>query len=169
MPIVAVRIDDRLIHGQIVQGWLKNIDIDKIVVASDTVVSDSMQVMLMSMAVPSNVEFEIKKVDDVADAIISGDYDQKKVMVLVSNPKDIVEMMEKGAVIKSVNVGGMHFVHGKKQLLCNLSIDDEDVKNLYTIHLKGAELEGRVLPLDERVNIVPIIEKEYQNITKAKK
>lgn len=168
MPIVVVRVDDRLVHGQIVQGWLKNIDIDKIVVASDTVADDSMQKMLMSMAVPSNVEFDVKKVDETAELIIKGECENKKVMILVSNPKDVLRMIEKGASIKSVNVGGMHFIHGKRQLLCNLSVDDQDIKNLYEIYLKGIELEGRVLPLDERINIIPIIEKEYNEIFKGK-
>ena len=60
MPIELVRIDDRLVHGQIVQGWLKVIDINKIVVVSDAVANDRMQQMLLAMAVPSSVELEIK-------------------------------------------------------------------------------------------------------------
>ena len=54
MPIELVRIDDRLVHGQIVQGWLKVIDINKIVVVSDAVANDRMQQMLLAMAVPSS-------------------------------------------------------------------------------------------------------------------
>ncbi|MCL2390624.1 MAG: PTS sugar transporter subunit IIB [Endomicrobia bacterium] len=167
MPIVLVRIDDRLVHGQIVQGWLKNIKVDKIVVASDAVACDSMQQMLMSMAVPANVELEVGKVSDIAQAAVSGNYEKPKTMILTSNPKDVLYMIENGAPIKSVNVGGMHFVNGKRQLLCNLSVDDEDVKNLYKIYEKGIEIEGRVLPADERANIIPVIEKEYTKICKG--
>ena len=166
MPIILVRIDDRLVHGQIVQGWLKSIDVNKIVVASDAVADDNMQQILMSMAVPSNVELEIKNVKDTTEAINCGKYDSAKVMVLVASPKDVLYMIENGADIKTVNVGGMHFIHGKRQILCNLSVDDNDVKDLYAIYTKGIEIEGRVLPSDERTNIIPLIEKEYKNIRK---
>jgi len=162
MPVVVVRIDDRLIHGQIVQGWLKSININKIVVASDSVADDAMQQMLMSMAVPSGVELDIKKVSEAADAFIKGDYDKENTMILVSNPACVLCMIDKGANIKSVNVGGMHFVHGKRQLLCNLSVDDNDVKNLYEIYSRGVEIEGRILPEDERSNLVSLIEKERE-------
>ncbi|MCL2485640.1 MAG: PTS sugar transporter subunit IIB [Endomicrobia bacterium] len=169
MPIVLVRIDDRLIHGQIVQGWLKNINVDKIFVVSDIVAQDSMQQMLMSMAVPSNIELEIKNVCDSVQPVISGHNEKTRIMILASNPKDVLHMIENGAPIKSVNVGGMHFVNGKRQLLCNLSVDDDDVRHLYKIYEKGIEIEGRVLPADERANIVTIIEKEYKEICKELK
>lgn len=167
MPIILVRIDDRLVHGQIVQGWLKSIDVNTIVVASDSVAADGMQQVLMSMAVPSGIELEVKTVKDAAEAMVGGKYDKAKVMVLAASPKDVLYMIENGAEIKTVNVGGMHFVHGKKQVLCNLSVDDCDVKNLYAIYEKGIEIEGRVLPADERTNIIPLIEKEYKNIRKV--
>lgn len=162
MPIVLVRIDDRLVHGQIVQGWLKVIDVNLIVVASDAVASDPMQQMLMAMAVPSNVELEIKSVNDTLNAIIKGDYEKSKTMILAGNPSDILFLIDNGAGFKSVNVGGMHFVPGKRQILCNLSVDDNDVENLYKIYSKGIEIEGRVLPADERTNIISVIEKEIK-------
>ena len=69
MPIVLVRIDDRLVHGQIVQGWLKNIDVNKIVVVSDSAATDDMQKMLMAMAVPIGIELEVNTVKDTIAAV----------------------------------------------------------------------------------------------------
>lgn len=169
MPIVLARIDDRLIHGQIVQGWLKNIDVDRILVASDGVANDPLQRMLMAMAVPANIELEIKNVCEASEFISGGNYDKQRIMILAASPKDFLYMIENGAPIKSVNIGGMHFVSGKRQLLCNLSVDDEDIKNLRGIYEKGIEIECRVLPSDERTNIIPVIEKEYEGICKGTK
>jgi PTS system mannose-specific IIB component len=164
MPIALVRIDDRLVHGQIVQGWLKNIAIDKIIVASDTVAEDLLQQTLMSMAVPAGVALEVKSVAGAIESILAGEYGVPKTMILVSNPGDVLKMIEKGAPFKSVNVGGMHFVSGKRQLMCNISVDDSDIEKLYEIYSKGIEIEGRVLPSDERINIIPVIEREYNQI-----
>jgi len=164
--IVLVRIDDRLVHGQIVQGWLKNIAVDKIAVASDLAAKDSLQQMLMAMAVPPGVSFEAKSVDGVIKSALNKEYDDCKTMILASSPSDVLKMIENGMDIKSVNVGGMHYVNGKRQLLCNISVDDADVESLYKIYSKGIEIEGRILPLDERTNIIPVIEKEYLKIQK---
>jgi PTS system mannose-specific IIB component len=160
MTIELIRIDDRLVHGQIVQGWLKVINISKIVVASDEVANDQMQRMLLGMAVPSNVELEIKTVKDVSSNALDGKYDKTKTMFLFSNPSDVLDMIENGVGVKSVNVGGMHFTNGKKQLLCNVSVDDKDIEALEKIHRRGIEIEGRVLPSDDRIDVFHVIEKE---------
>ncbi|MDR1194994.1 MAG: PTS sugar transporter subunit IIB [Endomicrobium sp.] len=160
MTIELIRIDDRLVHGQIVQGWLKVININKIVVVSDEVANDQMQKMLLSMAVPSNVDLEIETIKDVSGNALDGKYDKPKTMFLFSNPSDVLDMIENGVGVKSVNVGGMHFTNGKKQLLCNVSVDEKDIEALEKIHRKGIEIEGRVLPADDRIDVFTVIEKE---------
>jgi PTS system mannose-specific IIB component len=164
MSIVLVRIDDRLVHGQIVQGWLKILDVNIILVVSDIVTLDTMQQMLMTMSVPGNIKLDIKNLKDATNIITSRQYDKEKVMILASSPSDVLYMIESGADFKSINVGGMHFVSGKRQLLHNLCVNDNDVENLYKIHIKSVEIEGRILPEDEKKDIIPLIEKEYRAI-----
>jgi mannose/fructose/N-acetylgalactosamine-specific phosphotransferase system component IIB len=78
MSIVLVRIDDRLIHGQIVQGWLKAVDVDVVLIASDTVSQDETQQILMAMAIPSNVKLVIENLEDATSKVVSGQYAEKK-------------------------------------------------------------------------------------------
>lgn len=162
MAIEVVRIDDRLIHGQIVQGWLKTVFVNRILVVSDEVAEDEMQKALLSMAVPSTVELSIKNIKDASVEIINKVYDKDKVMVLFSNPCDIVKMMDNGVKFNSVNVGGMHFVHGKKQLMSNVSVDGCDVEAFLKLISCGIELESRILPNDERHSISDNIKKEAE-------
>ncbi|MDR1951925.1 MAG: PTS sugar transporter subunit IIB [Elusimicrobiota bacterium] len=159
MPIILVRIDDRLIHGQIVQGWLKTININKIALASDLVAGDDMQKLLMGLAVPNNVKLDIRTVDQITESILAGEYEKYKTMLIAPNPRAILHMAEKGANFKSVNVGGMHYAKDKKQILTNVFLDDEDIEDLRKLAQKGIELEGRILPLDERTNVMEAIEK----------
>ncbi len=164
MSIVLVRIDDRLVHGQIVQGWLKILDVDIILIISDIATLDIMQQILMTMAVPGNIKLDIKNLKDATNAVTSGQYDKERVMILAVSPSDVLYMIENGADFKSVNIGGMHFISGKRQLLHNLCVNDNDVENLHKIHIKSVEIEGRILPEDEKKDIIPIIEKEYKAI-----
>ncbi|MDD5021135.1 MAG: PTS sugar transporter subunit IIB [Endomicrobiaceae bacterium] len=160
MGIEVIRIDDRLIHGQIVQGWLKIVFVNKILVVSNEVASDEMQKALLSMAVPSTVELSIKNIKDASFEIINNVYEKEKVMILFSNPSDIVKMIDNGVKFHSINVGGMHFVHGKKQLLSNVSVDSNDIKAFLKLISCGIELESRILPDDERHSISETIKKE---------
>jgi PTS system mannose-specific IIB component len=162
VTIKIVRIDDRLIHGQIVQGWLKTIDVDKILIVSDEVANDEMQKILLCMAVPSSVKLVIKNIKDASYEIANEVYEKDKLMILFSNPQDIVRMIDNGIKFQSVNIGGMHYAHGKKQLLTNLSVDKNDVVAFLKLIENGIELETRALPQDERYNAVMDIQKEAE-------
>lgn len=164
MGIEIVRIDDRLIHGQIVQGWLKTVDINKILIVSDEVANDNMQQVLLAMAVPSMVQLVIRRVKDAGYEISNDVYEKDKLMMLFSNPQDIVRMIESGVKFSSVNVGGMHFSHGKKQLLSNLSVDADDLKSFLILISYGIELESRALPQDERYNVMNDIKTEAEKL-----
>ena len=162
MAIKIVRIDDRLIHGQIVQGWLKLVQIDKILVVSDEVAKDEMQKVLLSMAVPSNIKLFIKNIKDASYEITNEVYENDKLMILFSNPQDIVKMIDNGIKFQSINIGGMHYAHGKKQLLANLSVDKNDIEAFLKLINCGIELETRALPQDDRYNAVTDIQKEAE-------
>ncbi|MFA7074620.1 MAG: PTS sugar transporter subunit IIB [Endomicrobiaceae bacterium] len=165
MSIEIVRIDDRLIHGQIVQGWLKTVHITAILVVSDEVSNDQMQQILLAMAVPSTVKLIIKDIKDASCEIANDVYEEEKLMILFSNPQDVVKMIDNGVKFKSVNVGGMHFAHGKKQLLSNLSVNENDVKSFLYLISEGIELESRALPQDDRYNITEDINIEAKNLS----
>lgn len=154
MAIEVVRIDDRLIHGQIVQGWLKVIEVNKILLISDEVADDKMQQILLSMAMPSNVQLVIKNIKDASYELSNDVYDKDKLMILFANPQDIVKILDNGVKFKSINVGGMHFSHGKTQILKNLSVDKQDVISFLKLIENNIELESRILPADERHNIM---------------
>jgi len=166
MPIILVRIDDRLIHGQVVQGWLKAIDVDIVLIASDVVAQDEIQQLLMAMTMPSDVELVIENLKDATSKVVNGQYGEKKMMILTASPSDVLYMLDNGVDFKSVNVGGMHFKNGKKQLLYNLYVDVIDLEDLYMICRKGVEIEGRIFPKDEKSNIMHLVEKEYLAIHK---
>lgn len=160
MPIVLARIDDRLIHGQIVEGWLKVVQANHIMIVSDEVSKDKMQQALMSMAVPKTIKVSSLSIDDTAAKYAKDQFGKDRILLLFSNPGDVRRVVEKGVKLESVNVGGMHFSPGKRQILRTLSVDEEDIKNLLALSDMGIELEGRVIPADERVNVSEILRNE---------
>jgi len=162
MPIVIARIDDRLVHGQVVEGWLRVINANCIVVVNDSVAGDEMQRALYSISVPSDIRIECLTVDDAVKNFTRGVFDKFNALVLFSRPADVLKFIKGGVKLVSVNVGGLHFSPGKKQISKGFSVDDNDVAVLREIANMGVELEARVLPREEHVKVLDLIEKHYK-------
>jgi len=160
MPVVLLRIDGRLVHGQVVEGWLKSIRATAIVVASDAVAADETQKALYRLAVPQGVKLSCLTVDETVEAWTT--WKKDRVLVLVSTPQDALALIQKGARIDSVNVGGMHYREGRVQILKAVSVDDKDVAALRGLLQEGVFLEARPLPLDEPIELKSYLERWQQ-------
>ena len=132
--IAFLRIDDRLVHGQVIVGWLPEIKPENLVVVNDSVAEDDMCQDLMSLSVPPDVELEFYSTSDISEE----DVDDCS-FILVSSPKDAWECLQKDIKPLRFNVGGMHSKEGKEEIFEALHIDDEDRKYFDLIIKSGVE------------------------------
>jgi mannose/fructose/N-acetylgalactosamine-specific phosphotransferase system component IIB len=153
MGVELLRIDDRLVHGQVVEGWAKALRINHLIVASDAVETDETQKALYLLAVPNGVRLTTATIAGVAQAWKTNRWKDDRALVLVSTPQEVVELFKAGAPLKSVNLGGLHFRTGRIQVLKGISLDDQDVRALKSLAASGILLEARPLPLDEPVDM----------------
>ncbi len=159
MAVDLLRIDDRLVHGQVVEGWVKALRISCIIVASDAVEADDTQKALYHLAVPHGVELACLKLAAAAKEWKANRWKNDRAMVLVSTPEEALALSEAGAPVKSVNVGGLHFRDGRIQVLKGVSLDEQDVRALKKLASKGIVLEARALPLDEPFDVAHYLER----------
>lgn len=162
MSIVLIRIDDRLIHGQIIEGWLKTVHADRILVVSSDVVNDEVQKQLMGLAVPENIKLTIAGVKDSVEIINTGHDTRERILVLVPDIETVLKMIELKVDIESLNLGGLHWSQGKTQYLKAVSLDEKDIEHLKEIKKRGIEIESRALPLDDRLDILKFIEEKSE-------
>jgi len=153
MAVELVRIDDRLVHGQVVEGWVKALRINHLIVASDAVEADETQKALYLLAVPNGVRLTTTTLSGAAQTWKTNRWKEDRALILVSTPQDVVRLFEAGAPLKSINLGGLHYRTGRVQVLKGISLDDQDVRALKTLAASGVLLEARPLPLDEPVDI----------------
>jgi mannose/fructose/N-acetylgalactosamine-specific phosphotransferase system component IIB len=132
--VAFLRIDDRLIHGQVIVGWLPEIKPENLVVVNDNVAEDAMRQDLMSLSVPPDVELEFYSTSDITDEDVN-----ESSFILVSSPKDAWECLQKGIKPERFNVGGMHSKDGKEEIFEALHVDDEDRKYFDLIIKSGVE------------------------------
>lgn len=155
MQIALVRIDDRLVHGQVVLGWIPHVKADVVVVASDVAASDETLQALMQMALPEGVELSVLPVGAAAAALRSKD--ARRALVLAPGPQEALKLLEAGAPVSEINVGGLHYTAGRVQLGKAIFLSEDDKTALRRIADKGVKLEGRALPGDDRLDIMEMI------------
>jgi mannose/fructose/sorbose-specific phosphotransferase system IIB component len=146
MDIQLIRIDDRLIHGQVVVGWSKSLNIQRLVVVNDAIAKNAMQRTLMEMAVPSNLRVSFFTVEEAAAASLGSE--RERTLMLFSTPSDLLAYAEKGGRVVSVNVGGLHFTEGRRQVCKVLCVTAEDVESFRKLRDRGIEMEIRAVPGD---------------------
>lgn len=149
MDIQLLRIDDRLIHGQVVVGWVKALNIERLVVVNDAIAANSMQKTLMEMAVPSGLKVSFFTVTEAASQCRSGGPPGKS-LLLFASPADVLAFLEQGGSATSINVGGMHYCEGKQQVSKTVCVSPLDVESLKALKAKGLELEVRAVPGDPK-------------------
>jgi mannose/fructose/N-acetylgalactosamine-specific phosphotransferase system component IIB len=146
MAVELVRIDDRLVHGQVVEGWLPHLRAEHVVVWS---AGDEVARALMMMAMPPAVSLEVVSSAAAALAVFAAEpAKSKRTLVLVPGPAEALALLESGLSVKLVNVGGLHYNAGKVQLGKALFLDEADRRALAGIAGRGVRLEGRALPGD---------------------
>ncbi|MBU3181215.1 mannose/fructose/sorbose PTS transporter subunit IIB [Clostridium psychrophilum] len=154
MNIVLARIDDRLIHGQVATIWSKDTKCQRIIVCNDDVTKDLIRKTLLEQATPPGIKSNVLGIDDAIKVYSNPRYQNDRVLFLFTNPTDVVRMVKGGVVIKSVNIGGMSFKQGKKQITRVVSVDDTDVEAFKTLNEKGIELEIRKISSDSKVDLM---------------
>ena len=105
--IIHIRIDDRLIHGQVATMWTNNLGATRIMVINDEVANNDLQKSVLRMAAPSNVSTSIISRDTAVKNISLGKYRGQRVFIVVKSPLDILHLVNNGLDIKKVNVGNM--------------------------------------------------------------
>lgn len=158
MGVTLLRIDDRLIHGQVVEGWVPYLKVNLVVVVSDAAAGDEIQTALMKMALPLSVGLLVLPVAGAAAALTGPRMSARSALVLVPGPAEALALIEQGVAVDRVNVGGLHHTVGKVQLGRALFLDEKDRLALRALAAKGVRLEGRALPGDAEENLAAVLE-----------
>lgn len=161
MKIGLVRIDDRLIHGQVATRWTKETNVTRIIVVSDEVAADNVRKTLLTQVAPPGVSAHVVDVDKMVRVWNNPKYARDRVMLLFTNPTDVVRVVEQGVEVKSVNIGGMAFRQGKTQVNNAVSVDNNDIEAFKKLNARGIELEVRKVSNDPRLKMMDLIAKMH--------
>lgn len=150
MQVTVMRIDDRLIHGQIVTRWIDYAEAKRILVVDDKAAADPMQQMLLKLAVPSGVKLEILTKEDGLKRIHE-DQTKENVLLLMRNPAEANRFLEMGFAIDRINVGNISNSKsetGRKKMLDYIYLEKQDAEAMQALIDKGVALDVRAIPTE---------------------
>lgn len=159
MGIIHVRIDDRLIHGQVAAFWCNSLKANRIMVANDEVANDDMQKSVLRMVAPAGVRTSLITKEKAATNIKAGKYDAERVLLILKTPKDAIDLIDLGVDIKAINVGNMAHKDGTVQIKKSISVTDEDVENFNKLYERGVELTSVMVPDEPHSNLMDFLKK----------
>lgn len=155
--LVLTRIDDRLIHGQVMTAWIKHKNAVQVVVADDEVAEDEFMINVLEMAVPDEIAIGIFNRDDAVEFMKQGL--EAPTILLVKGPEILNYMVDHGIEINEIDVGGMGAKEGRSVLYKNISTNPEENKNFLDLIQKGVNVFVQVMPQDKQVNVAEYIKK----------
>lgn len=144
--IIHIRIDDRLIHGQVASRWSTGLGASRIMVANDEVELDEMQKGILRMVAPPGIATSIISKEKAATNILAGKYATQKVLMVLKNPMDALDLMDKGLEIKEINVGNMGKRDNTVQIKKSISITEEEYNAFKELMNRGVVLTARMVP-----------------------
>lgn len=161
MKINVCRIDDRLVHGQIVTKWIKEADANLILVADDKAAGDKTLQMILKLAVPSGVKIEILNKEESISRI-QNDHTNQNVLLLIRNPTEAEKLVEMGLQVEKIIVGNISNSKssvGRTKLLDYIWVEPADVRALQKLCEKGIKLEVKAIPEERAKDPMELIAK----------
>jgi mannose/fructose/N-acetylgalactosamine-specific phosphotransferase system component IIB len=149
--ISLVRVDNRLIHGQVVEAWLPTLKVSRVVVADDEAASSLLIRSAMGLAVPSSIAVEIHSFGEADFKRISRD--EKKTLVLVRDVAGAAAARDRGLQLAALNVGNVHFATGRKQISPSVFLSQGELDQLKMLSESGIDVEARAVPSERAIGL----------------
>jgi len=148
LKMVLVRVDSRLLHGQVATAWTKSTQPNRIIVVSDAVSKDDLRKKLIEQAAPPGVKANVIPVEKMIEIAKDPRFGNTKALLLFENPQDVLRAVEGGVDIEEVNVGSMAHSVGKVVVSKVLSMGQADVDAFENLKAKGVKFDVRKVPND---------------------
>jgi PTS system mannose-specific IIB component/fructoselysine and glucoselysine-specific PTS system IIB component len=157
LSIELFRIDDRLIHGQVVVGWGQPLEIDLIVLVDDEVAASDWEQELYRMGVPPDMQVVFETVASAAANLATHEARDGRAILLTADIDTMRRLVESGAHVPAVNVGGIHHREGRTQRLRYVFLAPEEAESLRAIARSGVRVTARDVPAAREVSLEEII------------
>ena len=154
MTVQLFRVDDRLIHGQVVVGWGQPLDVEFIVLVDDAVAASEWEQELYRMGVPPEMDVYFHSADSAVAALADYRADRRRGILVTGDIATMASLVDRAAVTE-VNIGGIHSRPGRVQRMRYVFLSPEEEEQLRALDARGVTVTAqdvpgaRPMPLDD--------------------
>lgn len=157
--IKLVRLDFRLIHGQVIAKWFGQIMGNEIVIIDDDLSQDSFMASIYEMSAPVDSKVHVYSVEDAVKKVEDGTFASGKVLVLFKNVDQVFKAVEKGFKIDELQIGGLGSAPGRINVYGPITLDDHDASLLKKIADQGTNIYLQQVPEEAKMTFSKVLAK----------
>jgi PTS system mannose-specific IIB component len=158
--ITLIRVDNRLVHGQVVEGWLPHLRVRRVVVLDQEAAKNPLARASMGLAVPQNITFQIAG-DDAELAALA--QDAVPTLVLFREVQGAFDAHAHGLKFSQLNLGNIHFQSGRRTINASVFLTEAELGELQALEAAGVQVQAQALPTDKPLGLAEIGERFQQS------
>lgn len=159
MNIVGVRIDGRLVHGQVANLWANRLNVDRIMIPDAKVAQNDMEKTGQRLSTPAGIKLSIIPEEQAAEQLLAERYGNQRLFIVVKKPAPLLKLLELGVPIEEINVGNMSQTDETRSLAQSINVTPEDEEIFQKILEQGVKLVHQMVPNDSKEDFQAMLKK----------
>lgn len=148
MAIKHIRVDERLVHGQVASAWSNTVQANRIMVINDVANGDEFAKKMLRMATPSQIALSVLTIEKAITRIEAGQYDNDRVMVVFKTISDALEARSRGFEFDEINIGNCSSKDNQTPIAKGIYINSEDQEAIDSLKSQGVKVTVQMTPAD---------------------
>lgn len=158
MEIVNIRIDERLIHGQVAAYWTNSLNANRIMVIDDLAAHDDIQKMALKMACPASARLSILTAEKAVQRLNEDAYPHDRILIVMRGPATARQVLDLGYFMPVINVGNISNKIGSTRIKHTVCVTPQEADLFRYIAAKGVKVTIQMVPSDEKLDFMPMID-----------
>ncbi|UCG90960.1 MAG: PTS sugar transporter subunit IIB [candidate division WOR-3 bacterium] len=150
--MLILRIDDRLIHGQVIAGWARPLGIESIILVSDRISKDEWSCSAYRLAIPQGIEFSCVGIKECVESL--NESNKKRVMIIVESVQEASDLVDEGLEVQEITIGGLGYREATRQIAPYIYLSSEDIESVVHLYQRGIKVIGKQLPNSPRIDVI---------------
>ncbi|MFV0498425.1 MAG: PTS sugar transporter subunit IIB [Bacilli bacterium] len=153
MAIRHIRVDERLVHGQVASAWSNTVEANRIMVINDAANGDEFAKKMLRMATPSQIALSVLTIEKAITRIGAGQYDNDRVLVIFKSISDALEARNQGFKFEKINIGNSSSKDTQTPIAKGIYINSEDQKAIDELKSQGVKVTVQMTPADGTIKL----------------
>lgn len=149
--IKLIRVDFRLLHGQVVTNWIRQVSADSVLIVDDELAKDKFMAQVFLMAAPPGVKVAIRSIEKACYAFENDIFKNKQLLILFKSIENAKLAFDRGFPMTEIQIGGLGNATNKIMISNELSLSQEEGEQLLAMQEKGVKVSLQVTPKDPKI------------------